>query len=221
MPSQDHPEADFDPRHRIVGAVVVVSLLVVLAPLVLNKQQLPQEPAPLAAGSRVVVTSVREMDERLQGRPDDAPAETAPAGQAAAPGDAVEAAAAAPSSAEEVVPQPSLLPPPKAKSEPEPVARPVASKPAGNTPAPKAATSAGAGGWVVQVGTYANRDNVKRLEKRLKGKGYAVLLESVRLKNGEALRVRVGPFGEKSAASSASERIQRELGLKGVVLAAK
>lgn len=226
MSLPDQSESDFDPRHRIVGAVVVVSLLVVLAPLVLNKQHLAEESAPVAAGSRIVVTSVREMDARLK----DQAGSVAPGMNTGQTGEAQAEAAGAPtdvasSGAEGVVPQPKLLPAPKPLVSTGPdTGKPVAVKErAGSQPKPATSSSRAvvADGWVVQVGTYANRDNARRLEKRLKGKGYQVMLESVRLQQGEALRVRVGPYGDKSSASSASDRIQRELGLKGVVLAAK
>jgi len=56
---------DFDPKHRIIGAVIVVSLAVIFVPLILDRREAPSELAsgaasPAAAGdSKVVVTPVR------------------------------------------------------------------------------------------------------------------------------------------------------------------
>ncbi|MBI5611649.1 MAG: hypothetical protein HY942_01055, partial [Gammaproteobacteria bacterium] len=39
---------DFDPKHRIVGAVILVALAVIFLPMILNKQPEPPAVAPIA-----------------------------------------------------------------------------------------------------------------------------------------------------------------------------
>ena len=76
-------------------------------------------------------------------------------------------------------------------------------------------------GWVVQLGTFANKNNVERIRTRLSSKGFKVRTETVRLASGPATRVQVGPYGRKAQAETMRKRIESDLGLKGSVLATR
>ena len=76
-----------------------------------------------------------------------------------------------------------------------------------------------ASGWVVQVGTFADTANAARLESKLRSQGQAVLTERIELDGRKAVRLRVGPFAERAAALRAQQRIEKDVGVKGVVLA--
>ena len=167
----------FDPRHRIIGAIVVTALAVVFIPMVLSQgppagpestRAVVETPAPERA-NRVVVTPVRP------------------------PGAATE--------------------PAETRAEPEPA------KPRAAAPAEAEAPARFEAGWVVQVGTFANAANARRLEQKLRAGGESILTERVRIASGEAVRLRVGPFADRDAAQQAQARIRKEVGLKGVVLA--
>jgi DedD protein len=71
----------------------------------------------------------------------------------------------------------------------------------------------------VQVGTFSNTANATRLEKMLRAQGQPVLSERVSLGGNNAVRLRVGPFRDRAAALKARERINKDVGVKGVVLA--
>lgn len=181
---------DFDPKHRIIGAVVVVALVVIFVPMILSQRDAPP------------------------------PVLTAPTVQGAA---------------EETKVAITKVPPPPALSEPikvvtpEPVEpapvkavsatpKPVASAKA--TPANTAKQSAVANsGWVVQVGTFSNTANASRLEQKLRAAGQPVHAEQLQMENGKAVRLRVGPFRDRATAVKAQERIQKDVDVKGVVLA--
>ena len=94
---------------------------------------------------------------------------------------------------------------------PEPAALPApATKPA--APAPAKAPAGGARpakGWVVQVGIFANAANAARLGDKLKAQGHEVMLENI-TQNNESVRLRVGPFADKSAAQQAQTKIQQD-----------
>lgn len=173
---------DFDPRHRILGAIVVIGLAVVAIPMVLSE-------APPAGGPAAPRVAIEEPEQvhRVVVTP-------------VAPLTAGTKAPAAPA---------------PAASAPEPEPEPVAPRAAAAAPAAAAPES----GWVVQVGTFANEANARRLEQKLQAGGESTLTERVRLDSGEAVRLRVGPFAEREAAQQALARIRKEVGLKGVVLA--
>ena len=186
---------DFDPKHRIIGAVVVVTLAVIFIPMILGERATSFDPRESTVGApaevegeatKVVVTKV--------------------------------GGAAAPVSGSAVANKPT---PPRAPAgapvKPEPATAPVAAA-AKARPAP-AESGASAESWVVQVGTFSNTANATRLEEKLRADGEAVLAERITLAGGGAVRLRVGPFRDRAAATRAQERIQRDLGVKGVVLA--
>lgn len=175
---------EFDPRHRILGAIVVTGLAVVFIPMILSEAPKPagpgaqrmaiEETLPEPA-TRVVVTPVAPPEARS---------------------DPVASAAGA-------------EPPPAAAPEPAPPKPPAAA-----AAAPPAAPESG---WVVQVGTFANAANARRLEQQLRAGGESILTERVRLDGGEAVRVRVGPFARREQALEARARIRKEVGLQGDV----
>jgi DedD protein len=75
--------------------------------------------------------------------------------------------------------------------------------------------------FVVPLGAFANKDNVKQLEARLDKAGVKYFTESVKTSGGEQTRVRAGPFPTKDAAEATRERL-KTLGLSpGAVVAAQ
>jgi len=187
---------DFDPKHRIIGAIVVVTLAVIFIPMILGHRaplSLQAEEEEPAVGNKVAVTRVVPLE----------------------PG-------AAPSAAPKAPPAPSPLnePPPvlhtKAVKQAAPPAAPAEAK-AARRPAPPAEAKQAAGGWVVQVGTFSNAANATRLERKLRAGGQPVLTEQIQLAGGKAVRLRVGPYPDRAVAEKAQERIRKDVGVKGVV----
>ncbi|MFL6653617.1 MAG: SPOR domain-containing protein [Sulfurifustis sp.] len=198
MTHKDSPQ-DFDPKHRILGAVIIVALAVIFVPLVLRERStVPVTENPenartssaSGAENRVVVTEVP------------------PPGTATKPATSVPVAPVAePTKTVTVELKPAAVEPkPAPAAEPKPVAEPK------TAPAPST-------GWVVQVGTFANAANASRLEQKLRAEGQPVRADQIQLETGKAVRLRVGPFRDRAGALKAQERIQKELGVKGVVLA--
>jgi DedD protein len=127
---------------------------------------------------------------------------------------------------------------PKAEAAKTVAANPVATKPAGEVPvapapvsakpavaeAPKAApaepqksaahppkVSVAAGeGWVVQLGSFASRENGEKLAKVLRGKGYRAFVSEFRGSGRILYRVRVGPEQDRSRAESIAARLSRD-----------
>src|SRR5581483_10168101 len=172
MTNRDAPH-EFDPKHRIIGAIVVVALAVIFVPMILSQREAPSEaPAPA----------------------------NAPSGQ---------------TTEENKVAITRVPPPPPALTDPvKPI--PAVSAPPAPEPAKPTAPSSG---WVVQVGTFSNTANAARLEQKLRADGQPVRAEHVQLDSGKAVRLRVGPYRDRASAVKAQERIQKDVGVKGVVLA--
>lgn len=201
MADKDQSSAEFNPKHRIVGAIIVVSLAVIFVPMILDERAPPVDPKAVTAmpaktetgETRIVISSVP------------GPAAKDKAAGAVEPDSTKAPVAGAKRAADESR---------KAARE---------QKPQGKSPAGPAAEKAAAKpdkGWVVQVGTFSNADNAARLEEKLKAQGHKVSADNVTLDGGaKAVRLRVGPFHDRPLALKAQAQIQQEVGVQGVVLA--
>lgn len=204
--TQKDPGTDFNPKHRILGAIILVTAAVIFVPMILSEREpldrVAVASAPTGDGQqteqvKVVVTDLRR---------------SATEPSAAKPAPSPEAMAPAPTK-EPTKPVPATVAPPTAKatasSDPKPTTSPEPAK-----TAPKLDH-----GWVVQVGTFSNATNAERLEEKLREQGHAVRAERISLDAGKAVRLQVGPFPDKALALKAQARIQKEIGVQGVVLA--
>ncbi|MCG6975618.1 MAG: SPOR domain-containing protein [Acidiferrobacterales bacterium] len=205
MATQEN-DNDFEPRHRILGAVVLVSLAFILFSVVLHEQ--PQLLGPddkqvaVTPDTKVVVTPV--------------PSPQASTGLKSVPKVVNNPLAPKASISPDTAPAPSSVAPakPVAKAEPEPKApSSTATKP--NTEKPVVQ-----GNWMVQVGTFSDPANARRLRTKLEAQKYQVSLKVIAIKSGQAVRVRVGPFASRDSATRARDSINTKHGIKGVVLEA-
>jgi DedD protein len=105
----------------------------------------------------------------------------------------------------------SANPAPAASSAPPPAADapPVADTPPAPAPAPPEA-AATAGGWVVQLGSFASRDNAQRLVQELRHKGYTAFASEFHGSARVLYRVRVGPEQDRAHAEVVAARLARE-----------
>ena len=207
------PDIEFDPRHRIVGAVVLVTLAVILLPLILDEhpesrlvngnpphQDTPEQTVAAAENGAVktekVVIRKLDLGERSVSATDKAEAPQNTASKASAP-------------TQVVTKKIDITAPPAndSKQSPTPVA---------TTKSTQAVTKAH---WAVQVGTFSNQANVRRLKKQLEQHGFPVMFKDIQLKQGNAVRVRVGPFTTRASADKAQGKIRQDIGIKGVVVA--
>lgn len=73
------------------------------------------------------------------------------------------------------------------------------------------------GAWVLQLGSFGNEDNARRLRDSVRERGYGAHLQEVD-RNGEKLvRVFSGPFAEKGEAEKAKEVLDKAFGVKALV----
>ena len=196
-------------RRRLIGAIAVVLALVLIPPWVMDL-----EPKPVITNLTVEIPKQQPGGLKLPAAPAGAPAKAPDA--AAAPG--------ARTGASEAIPRPPDV---------KPESGLPGERPGAATPAPKAAVVAraapsdathkeaeakraeailNADAFVVPLGAFANRENVKQLEAKLSKAGVKYFTETVTMPGGEQTRVRAGPFPTKDAAEGARERL-KTLGL--------
>ena len=186
--ADNNARPDFNPKHRIVGAIILVALVVIFVPMLLNENEPPPElkgvretPPRVVTETKVIVTPVAVEAAKPRQNPE-----------------AVTKTETTSAITESV---------PKPETKTVPVEKPA------KAPAADKITQA----WVVQVGTFSNTENANHLRDKLKSHGHTVHTESVTLAGKKAQRLRVGPFSNKELAVKAQAQIRKELHVQGVV----
>ncbi len=194
-------------KQRLVGAVVLVSLAVIIIPMLLpgeggytRPQQgsaIPSEPdyrfAPLPASPPAPPVA--------QAPP--LPMETLPEPEMEKPEVAPAVKKTVPKATEKTDIQPDL---------------PIDAA----TPKARAVDKADDGqatAWVVQVGSFSSAKNAHALRDKLRKLGHATFVEAVKDKAGKSVyRVRVGPEVRRELAEKLQQRLVRDAKLEGIVL---
>jgi dihydrofolate synthase / folylpolyglutamate synthase len=210
MTKKQDNELDFNPKHRITGAVILISLAIIFIPIILDKTQPPKEigsleeiPAPDLSeetnNTKVVVSSVEKLN------------------------DTSRASSSADKKAESESDKNKSVKEATAHSKPAPVPESgqttTPSSPALTDEVKNPPSQQPDKGWVVQFGTFSNSKNATRLIEQLRQNGHKVNEEKIRLKDKNAVRIRVGPFEDKDSASKALAKIKHDIGIEGVILA--
>jgi DedD protein len=185
-------------RRRLIGAIVLVTGIVVVLPMVLDS-----EPKPVG----------REISVRIPS-PDAGPfagqIAPLPAQKGAKPvpkePETVAAAPEAKPTAQEAAPAAEKAKPPKAAPKKEP-AKPK--------PKPKAKPAKAAEGqFVVQVVALADAGRAQQMQERIAAAGIKSYTEVVKTAKGDVTRVRAGPFSTREGAEKAREQL-KSLGMNG------
>ncbi len=195
-------------RRRLIGAVVLVTAVVVVLPMVLDSEPRPagqpisvQIPPPDSGGFAPKLAPLPSAPPPSATPP---PAPTAKPAVEEAPA-RIAAAPAAPPPAQET---------PPAATQPKEPAQPAAKpKPKPKTTARPAAKSKG-GQYVVQVIALADAGKAQQMQQQIAGAGVKSYTEVVKTAKGDVTRVRAGPFASRSAAEKAREQL-KALGMNG------
>jgi len=212
-------------RRRLVGAVVFVSIVAVVLPLLMDDE--PRQ-AMQDVEIRIPGQDETPFAPRIAAEPVAAPKATAqpalqpnsqpnpqPASQPAAQPAAVKAperpAAAKPSAA---VAKPAEKAPEKPAEKPAAKpdeARRAAAILAGQTGGEPPRAS---GEYLVLIGAFSNEANVANLKAKLGEQGIKVITEPLETPQGRKTRVRAGPFASREAAEKALARMKK-IGVSG------
>lgn len=212
-------------KRRLTGAVVLVSLAVIFVPMMVEDEPVL---SPRIRDSNIPVRPPSVMIDPDSRRP------------------AVTESAPAPADPTPALPAPEVMTPPEENAQPpvmtdapkpeEPIAEPVQTpaepkvvektvqepEPPPPPPAPKPPAAEKSDvkkptGWVVQVGSFADKDNAEKTLAKLRLNGYDSFVEEVRVGSKSLYRVRVGPEVKKERAESLNTQIANSLKLKGQV----
>jgi len=208
-------------KERLVGAAVLVAIAVWLVPWVLDG---PEDGAETQASSLQLPSAEEPMPMRTQtlklGDASGESAQSAPAQASSPPRETPAATAEAPKDATAsqrapAVPEPqaetTLAAATGANERPAPAA--AATTPAKPEPAPAAAQPKpeqpkAVGDWTVQLGSFSDEANAKRLAQRAGTFGYKAEVSSVRNSGKTLYRVRVGPQATRAAADAAASALK-------------
>lgn len=223
----------FEFKHRILGAIILVSVAVIAIPMILGDPKAsapaPYPEAQSKAGeeSGVFVSKITPIADDLQPAAATEEPQADPSSEPQTLDALVKESEATSESAELTQetsdPQPvdvsttaAAAPQPK---EQESKTEQKASAEA--TPARQTQTVASVDerGWVVRIGTFSKRDNAKRISALLQQKGFEPVSGKVETENGPATRVWVGPFTARVEAARVQARIEDATGEKGMITA--
>ena len=213
------PEAEFDLKKRLLGALILIGLGVVVLPALLGDKE-PQSKAndtqsPSAEDSKVFVSRITPIGGATP-QPVPAPPQDENNDQNASVEDDA-SSAVNPSLIEPVVSEPSESSASKpAKPAPEPESQ-TKSSPEPEPESPRVKTNEP--GWVVRVGTFAQQENADRVIKRLEQAGFSPSTTKVKTDKGLATRVWIGPYAQRVEAARMRTRARQVTGGEGYIAA--
>jgi DedD protein len=217
-------------RHRLIGAAVLVLAGVIGFPLLFDTQPRPVAvDIPIEIPDRNKVKPLAVPRAEAQG-PVTVASAAPPAVVAAAPAAPVAAPKAEDKPAAAPVPEPTPAPVAVAKPQPKPETRPepktvgkaepvkaTATAPDDGAkarallegkPAAESGPAAAEGRFVVQVGAFADPAKARETRLRVEKAGLKTYTHVAETKDGKRIRVRVGPFANRSEADKAAEKIK-------------
>jgi DedD protein len=205
-------------KERLVGAAVLVAIGVWLIPWVLDG---PETPLDTGANSLQLPPAEEPMPMRTQtlrlGEVAEPAADTA-VPPSAAPGAEPQSVAARDTEPVAEAPEPVVAAAPSAA--PQVSAPAAAAAPPPAAPSVTAARGAGAGGdWVVQLGSFGEEANARRVAQRAGTFGYKAEVTSLRSNGRTLYRVRVGPSATRAEADATASAL-RAHGIEARVVAA-
>ncbi len=204
--AQDDEKPQFNPKHRIAGAIILVSLAVIFVPMLLDKSSPPKEKS-------LTEIPARDGDTKVVVSPVPLPAAEPAAAPATTPSTPAPVAESAPKKTADSAPVEAPKKATEKKADPAPAKnKPAVAKLSDVVEKPSQ-------GWVVQVGSFTNIENAGHLRDKLKNMGYAVQSDSVKLQDNKAVRLRVGPYRDKTAASKAQAKLEKDFNIHGMVVA--
>lgn len=225
-------------KQRIIGALVLVSLAVIFVPMIFDEPHSERQSTPITIPEEPPFPEVDMPQAPVQEEPrylentdgsDSSSSPSAAAGSAdyrIIETDESSNPAASPEAAAPVeAPQSSAAAP--AESSPASPAAPSSNTESTGDSSSVAETADGQGSaeftrslegaWVVQLGSFGNEDNARRLRDRVIEMGYGAHLQQV-TRGGQTLtRVFSGPFVNKADAEKAKAALDSAFSLNGLV----
>ncbi len=197
-------------KQRLVGIAVIFSLAVIFLPMLLDGSGVRNKTVKVEIPEQTVIASNPEFDQKiieLHAKVDELPGlepgfvdETSSDNVNQIKREPVEETTKVP------VPEPE---PEVVKKQPEPEPEPVA----------KSKTPVGGDSWVLQVGSFKDRQKaILQRDKLRKSKIAAVFIEKFSSDNQTSYRVRLGPFLNRDQSKVAQNKIRAKYNIDGLIM---
>lgn len=193
-------------RRRLVGAIALVSLMIIVLPMILKDRSAtqPQDKITITLPSEQVQAEASDFDSNIV--PTEPSITTLP--------ELAEPEVAKPES-EVATLDPEAATSKKIPGVTMPVVKPEVPT---STPAPTVKSSTEANRkYHVQIGVFSDAANVKQLQAKLSDLGYKSQTEKIDTDKGKKIRLRTQVFGDRNEAAIALENI-KDAGLTGMVV---
>ena len=227
---------DYDPRHRLTGAIVLIFMAIILLPMLLSKKSEVEVSAPAEKpivmevtkeGNKVFVSRINAADKEPS--TSDAPQKTSKP-DTSEDKRATEKSAESNSKAAAEKPISALFKPMSTQQKPaaDPVKTDKKAKTQSSTS--RAAQSAKPiskktpvatipeSGWMLQVGVFSQSANADKKVAELKKKGFEAKSARVKGSKGVVTKVWIGPFSDRKSAEKMQERLQHKTRQRGIVV---
>lgn len=226
---------------RIIGIVIVIALVIILFPLLFSKNepkpasQIVQAPPLPDQASTVSLQTAEvkegEMESNLYS-PQDVPVEsTKPVVPVVRQDETkMEQTSQVETKIEDkpILTEPTLPALTEEKTNVIPIQTPIEKRPnkvalsaqikSHTHSAKKGITTLNQPAWAVQMGSFRDKDNARRMVNTLRSAGYKAFTRSVATQNGTQIRVYVGPEFRHLAAIKLSSELQHNMKLHGIVV---
>jgi DedD protein len=237
---------EYDPRHRLTGAVVLILLAIILLPMLLSKSpdDQGQEAEPVVMevtkeGKKVFVSRITSVDpaklsvdteskkpaEKVSSSEDKKTdkIENSDQGSSALFKPMSHTTTTKATSTKSSTAKPSAA---KAKpgtvSSSKPAVKKTTSKSSTSISKPavakKSSSAAASGGWILQVGVFSQSANASKKVSELKKKGFNAKSGKVETSKGVATKVWIGPFKYRASAEMMQDRLQHKTRQRGMVV---
>ena len=194
-------------KQRIIGALVLVSLAVIFVPMVFD------EPHSERTSTSINIPEEPPFPEVESPKSDIAQTPPYQQDQASNSGSADQDFRIL----ENDEPEPATQPEPPQPEPPQPETPKQTESPANTEQTNAEFTRSLEGAWVVQLGSFGNGDNARRLRDSVREKGYGSHLQEVVRGDSTLTRVFSGPFAEKTKAESAKRTLDEAFSLNSLV----
>ena len=204
-------------KQRIVGALVLVCLAVIFVPMIFDEPHSERQSTPITIPEQ---PPFPEVD-----MPEEPAVETQNYGLEEQPAPSPDTRdAAEEASGFRLIEESGSPASEQAESEASAPSEPVEDEPAGDQGAQSEPVKPDAefsrtleGAWVVQLGSFGNKDNARNLRDEVVEMGYGAHLQEISGEDTRWTRVFSGPFVDKSDAEAAKRRLDEAFSLDSLV----
>lgn len=220
---------EYDPRHRLTGAVVLILLAIILLPMLLSKKPDVETSETDPVVMEITKEGKKVFVSRISSVADKDSSESAAVKSTSDENEKIEKKEntdQATSVLFKPLPSTTVKKSSTAKAQSpttsttQPPAKEATTKPSSSksTPSKKTTPATADGGWILQVGVFSQSENASKKVSELKKKGFDAKSGKVETSKGTVTKVWLGPFKDRNSAEKMQERLQHKTRQRGMVV---